>query len=108
VAAAVTTGAAATMSIAALAGGGLELDVATRGWLDLAGIALISTVTAIVTFLLGLRRVGAATASIVSTAEPVVTVTLAAALLGEALGATQALGGGLVLGAVVLLQTGSV
>jgi drug/metabolite transporter (DMT)-like permease len=105
VAAGVTTGAALTMSIAAVATGGLELDVAARGWLDLAGIALISTVTAIVTFLLGLRRVGASTASIVSTAEPVITVTLAAALLGEALGATQALGGGLVLGAVVLLQS---
>src|SRR4051794_485599 len=105
VAAAVTTGAAVTMSVATLASGGLDLHVAAHGWLDLAGIALISTVTAIVTFLLGMRRVGAATASIVSTAEPVITVTLAALLLGEALGAAQALGGGLVLGAVVLLQS---
>jgi drug/metabolite transporter (DMT)-like permease len=103
VAAGVTTGAALTMSAVALATGGLEFGgVAAHGWLDLAGIALISTVTAIVAFLLGMRRVGAATASIVSTAEPVVTVVLATAVLGEALGPAQALGGALVLGAIVL------
>jgi drug/metabolite transporter (DMT)-like permease len=103
VAAGVTTGAAATLCVVALATGGLAFGgVAAHGWLDLAGIALISTVTAIVAFLLGLRRVGPATASIVSTAEPVVTVVLATAVLGEALGPAQALGGALVLGAIVL------
>ena len=54
--------------------------------------------------IVGLREVGPATASIVSTAEPVVTVALATAIYGEALGAGQLAGGVLVLGAVVILQ----
>jgi drug/metabolite transporter (DMT)-like permease len=104
VAAIVTTGAAATFGVVAVASGGLDLDVAAHGWLDLVGVALVSTVMALTTFLLGLARVGAATASIVSTVEPVVTVGLAVAVLGETLGPAQALGGVLVLAAVVLLQ----
>ena len=62
------------------------------------------SVLPIVTFMLGMARVGASTASIVSTFEPVVTVALAVALYGEALGPLQALGGALVLAAVVALQ----
>jgi drug/metabolite transporter (DMT)-like permease len=68
-------------------------------------IALLSTVLPIVTFVLGMERVGASTASIVSTVEPVVTVALATALFGEALAPLQALGGVLVLAAVVALQS---
>ena len=51
-----------------------------------------------------MRAVGPATASIVSTVEPVVTVGLAMALFGESLGPSQLAGGALVLGAVVVLQ----
>jgi drug/metabolite transporter (DMT)-like permease len=51
-----------------------------------------------------MKRIGASTASIVSTFEPVVTVGLAVALYGESLGPLQALGGVLVLAAVVALQ----
>jgi len=58
----------------------------------------------IVTFMLGMERVGAATASIVSTVEPVFTVALAVVLFGESLGGLQLLGGALVLVAVVALQ----
>jgi drug/metabolite transporter (DMT)-like permease len=104
VAAMVTTGAAVTFGVVAAAGGGLDVDVAAHGWLDLVGVTVVSTVMALTTFLLGLARVGPATASIVSTAEPVVTVSLAVALLGERLGPGQVLGGALVLAAVVLLQ----
>jgi drug/metabolite transporter (DMT)-like permease len=59
----------------------------------------------IVTFVLGMKHVGASTASIVSTVEPVVTVALAVALFGEGLGPLQLLGGALVLAAVVALQS---
>ncbi len=54
--------------------------------------------------MVGMERVGASTASIVSTFEPVVTVALAVALYGERLGPLQALGGALVLAAVIALQ----
>jgi drug/metabolite transporter (DMT)-like permease len=69
-----------------------------------AGIALVSTVVPVAAFLLGLRRVGPATASIVSTVEPLVTVALALLVFGERLTAVQALGGALVVGAVVLVN----
>jgi drug/metabolite transporter (DMT)-like permease len=99
----VTTGAAATFLVAGAIGGALA--VAGGSWLWIAAIAVVSTVLPIVTFMLGMRHVGASTASIVSTAEPVVTVTLAVALLHEGLGPLQMLGGVLVLAAVVALQT---
>ncbi|QQE07694.1 DMT family transporter [Cupriavidus gilardii] len=73
------------------------------GWLALAAIALLSTVLAILTFFAGLQRLGAAQASMLSTLEPVVTVLLAALLLGEQIGMAQAIGGGLILAGVLWL-----
>lgn len=73
------------------------------GWLALLAIALLSTVLAILTFFAGLQRLGAARASMLSTLEPVVTVVLAALLLGEQVGWTQALGGTLILVGVLWL-----
>lgn len=98
----VATGAAATFAAAGVAGG--DLAFTSGGWIWIVAIALLSTVLPIVTFMLGMERVGASTASIVSTFEPVVTVALAVALYGEGLGPLQALGGALVLAAVVALQ----
>jgi drug/metabolite transporter (DMT)-like permease len=99
----VATGAAATFLLAGTVGGSLQFD--SGGWIWIVAIALLSTVLPIVTFMLGMARVGASTASIVSTVEPVVTVALAVALFGDALGPLQALGGVLVLAAVVALQS---
>lgn len=101
-AALVATGAAATFLLAGAIGAGLRFTA--DGWLWIVAIATLSTVLPIVTFMLGMERVGAATASIVSTFEPVVTVALAVALYGEALAPLQGLGGALVLAAVVALQ----
>jgi len=75
------------------------------GWGWLACLAAVSTVGAIALFFAGLRRVGPTTASLVSTVEPVVTVGLACAVFGESLGPLQLAGGGLVLGAVLMVQT---
>ncbi|MEA2142612.1 MAG: hypothetical protein QOI64_1042 [Solirubrobacteraceae bacterium] len=98
----VTTGAAATFLVAGVVGGALTFPAG--GWVWIAAIAVLSTVVPIVTFMLGMNRVGAATASILSTVEPVVTVGLAVAIYGEALGPPQIVGGVLVLAAVVALQ----
>jgi drug/metabolite transporter (DMT)-like permease len=73
------------------------------GWSWLACLAVVSTVAAIGLFFAGLRRVGPTTASILSTAEPLVTVLLALLVFGEMLGAVQLLGGALVLGGVLVL-----
>lgn len=109
-AALVTTGAAASTLVAGVGSGSLDLHFAAAGWGWIAAMALGSTVLGVSAFFVGLREVGPATASIVSTAEPVVTVALATAIYGEALGAGQLAGGVLVLGAVVILQlrTGTV
>lgn len=99
----VATGAAASFTVYVAVSGDLSLGFAPIGWLWIAGVVAFSTVLALSFFLVGLPKVGPSTASIVSTIEPVVTVGLAMALFGERLGAAQALGGALVIGAVVLL-----
>jgi drug/metabolite transporter (DMT)-like permease len=100
----ITTGGAATFWLACVMDGGLDVTVSAHGWLDIAGIVLISTILPVSAFLLGLERVGPSTASILSCFEPVVTVSLAMALYGERLGPGQLAGGALVLAAVIVLQ----
>ncbi len=75
----------------------------TTGWLAVLAIALVSTVAAITLYFAGLERVGPTRAATLSTFEPVVTVTLAALVLGEAIAPVQIAGGALILVAVALL-----
>ena len=101
----VCTGAAATLTVAGVAGGDMHLgSVSTTGFGWLAGIAVVSTVGAVSLFFAGLKRVGPTTASILSTAEPVTTVVLAFLVFGETLGPVQLAGGALVLAAVFVLS----
>ncbi len=103
----VCTGAATTLTLVGLAGGGLDLgalSTAGLGWI--AAIALVSTVGAVGLFFAGLARVGPSTASILSTLEPVVTVVLAFVAFGTTLGPAQLAGGALVLAAAVTVQAG--
>ena len=75
------------------------------GWRDFAlllGLALCSTVLALVARNFGIQRLGPPRAALVATAEPLVTVVLAALLLSEYLAAAQLLGGALILGSVAL------
>jgi drug/metabolite transporter (DMT)-like permease len=101
----VCTGAAMTLTLAAIAGGGLDpgaVSAAGFGWLG--ALALVSTVGAVGLFFAGLRRVGPAAASILSTLEPLVTVVLAFIVFGESLGPAQLAGGALVLAAVLVVR----
>jgi drug/metabolite transporter (DMT)-like permease len=82
---------------------GPHWPASTSGWLAVAAMALIATVIPVATFLGGLKLIGPTDASMLSTLEPVVTVLLAALLLGELLQPLTLLGGGLILAAVVLL-----
>ena len=100
----VMTGATLTLAARALLTGGFSLDLTLAGWGWIVCIALVSTVVASTTFFAGLRRTGPSTASILSTFEPVATVGLAAAILGERLSAVQTVGAGLVLSSVLLVQ----
>ena len=66
-------------------------------------MALICTVVAVATFFAALSRLGPADTSVLSTVEPVISVAVAAAVLGERLGGLQVAGGVLVLLAVAAL-----
>lgn len=105
-AALVITGAAAGTLTAGAASGSLQFELGVAAWTSIAALALLCTVVPIATFLIALPRIGAGTASIVSTLETVIAVILAALLLGDALGAGQVAGAALVMGAALLLQLG--
>src|SRR5215469_12016609 len=82
---------------------GPALPQSMPGWAAVVAIALVSTVLAFVTFFAGLKLVGPITASTLSTLEPVVTVGLAAVVLGETMGPLQLCGGVLILLAAITL-----
>lgn len=83
--------------------GGASLPSGTSAWLAIGAIAIFSTVIAISAFLVGVKYVGPARASIISTLEPVITICLGVVLLGESVSASQMAGGAMVLGAVIML-----
>ncbi len=101
----VCTGAAASLTGgAALAGQLRPADVTLAGWGWLACIAVVCTVASVSLFFAGLERVGATTASILATVEPLVTVLLACLLFGEVLSGVQLAGGAVMLGGVLVLS----
>lgn len=73
-------------------------------WGIVLALGVVATAVPIFAFFAGLARIGASRASIVSTVEPVVTVLLGVAVLGETISPAMVVGGVLVLGGVVLVQ----
>jgi drug/metabolite transporter (DMT)-like permease len=95
-------------SVALLAGRPImPAQIPTDIWWALFGIGLVATALAMQAFYAGARRIGAAQASLVSTVEPVYTISLAALLLGEVLTPIQLIGGAMVIIGVVIAQTSS-
>src|SRR5674476_1386079 len=80
-----------------------ELPRSATAWLAIGALALFSTVIAVTFLLVGIKHIGAAQASIISTLEPVITLGLGVTLLGESISTSQLFGGALVLTAVILL-----
>ena len=74
-------------------------------WAMIGGIGFLSTFVAIVGVTEGSRRIGAANAALVSTVEPLWTISLGAFVLGESLTPVQLIGGALILTGVLLAQT---
>lgn len=99
------SGTAVALCVIAGVEGRLALPRTLDAWAVSAGIAVIPTMVAISLFLAGLPRIGAARAALLSTLEPVVTVSLAVTLLGDRFSLLQAAGGLLVLAAVIVVQT---
>ena len=102
------TATAATYWISALVLGlpVLPGQIPSGAWVGLIGIGIVSTFIAVLAFYAGAHRIGAARASIVSTVEPIWTITLAGLLFGERLGPLQLVGGAMILAGVVIAQTG--
>jgi drug/metabolite transporter (DMT)-like permease len=87
----------------AVAGDGPRFPATAGAWLPVISLALVSTALAITAFFAGLRRLGATLTSVISTLEPVVSVSLAALVLGERIGVLQAAGGAIVVGTAAWL-----
>mgnify|MGYP000193838504 CR=1 FL=1 len=103
VSAQVVTGAALCFLVYGVGTGSIDLALSAEAWVATLSLAILSTVVPILAFLKGMQLVGVGTATILSTAEPVVTVGLALIVLGESLAPVQIVGGALVLAALALL-----
>lgn len=106
-AALINSGAATVYWAWSIVGGAPVLPAQIPGdaWPFILGIGCFSTFIAILGFTEGTRRIGAAKAALLSTIEPIWTITFAAVLLGERLQAPQIVGGALILLGVILSQT---
>lgn len=82
---------------------GFALPATATGWLAVLAIAIFSTLLAILGFFKGMEKLGAADAATLSTLEPLVTLGLAALILGEVIMPIQMAGGVLILAAVIYL-----
>ena len=92
-------------SASLLRGGGFLWPKTPAAWGSVLGIVLSATVFGFVLFVAGLKRVGPQVTSVLSTFEPLGTLMLAAALLGEKLAAMQWLGATLIIGAAFVLAS---
>jgi drug/metabolite transporter (DMT)-like permease len=83
--------------------GTLHLRVPLSGWILIAVLALACTALPFAAYIASISLLGPTRAAVGATFEPVVTVLVAAVVLGERLGPIQLLGGAVVLVAVALL-----
>ncbi len=100
----VLTFAAAGFTLFGLAAGGISLGFPAASWTWLAAMALVSTCMGIWFLFAGLKRIEAGKASIISTLEVVVTVSLSAVLLGDVITPAQVAGGAMILAGITVLQ----
>ncbi|MGH6720469.1 MAG: DMT family transporter, partial [Alphaproteobacteria bacterium] len=80
------------------------LAVTPLAWLYVVTMAIVTTVVPMIMFTEGIKRIGAARASLVATVGPPFTVALAAVVLGETFTLQQAAGGALVILGVLALE----
>lgn len=83
---------------------GLTFPTELSTWLLLIGFAAISTVLPMASLNAGIHKLGPARAAILSTIEPVLTLTWSVLLLNERPQAIQLVGGALIFASVILLQ----
>jgi len=94
----------ATFVVFGLGSGRLTVPTGTEQWLIVIGIAVIATAIPVLLYVYALARIPASHASVLGTAEPLVTVILGVAILDEALTPLLIVGGILILAGVVVIQ----
>jgi len=97
-------GAALAFLVLSAADQSFTYRLTAEAWMTIGALAVFSTVLPSVFFLMGLIRLGPVRTAIVSTVEPFLTGLLAIVVLGQPLTLPTVLGGGLIIGAVVVLQ----
>jgi drug/metabolite transporter (DMT)-like permease len=85
--------------------GTLSVPATLTEWGILVGLAVVATALPMFTFFAGLARLGASRASIVSTVEPAMTVSLGAVVLSESVTPMTVTGGALVVVGVLLVES---
>lgn len=75
-----------------------------QGWLAILGITIFPTIIGILCFFSGLNLIGPANAAILCTLEPLITVLLSIALLGETITYSQISGGLFIISGIIILQ----
>ena len=83
---------------------GADLPADTSGWLAAAAAAFFSTIVAMGLFFAGVKIVGPGEAAVLSTVEPVVSIIVGVAALGETLGPIRVAGAVMVLVSVAVLS----
>lgn len=87
-----TSFSALTFMVYCFAKGDMNLNINPVAWLGIVFIALVSTVIAVIALSAGVKMIGAAKASIISTFEPIEGVILSVIILGEQLFVNQVFG----------------
>ncbi|MFM7426387.1 MAG: DMT family transporter [Elainella sp.] len=100
---AVATASAAMVYATIAALHGMRLPTTLSGWTAIFALVLISTVVALGTLFAGIKHLGASTAAMLSTLEPVITILLSTTLLKQPITRMQLMGGGLILTVAVAL-----
>jgi len=104
VAAHVFLGAAVGFTVGAAVTGQLPTTVRGDSLAYAVALAVFATLLPILLFLKGLKLIGAARAGVIGTMEPLVTVVLAALVLGSVLGPFEVVGGAMIVGASLLIH----
>lgn len=95
-------------SIIGLATNSFNEPISLRGLIAIAIIAVVSTVVALMAFLKGVKIVGSTNAAVFSALEPIVSLVLGVAVLGEAISVKVILGSMLVILSMIILAKDTV
>ena len=94
---------AVALPVLALATGSVQLPVSGIGWAGMFGVVALQCAS-LPLYFVAIARIGALKSAMLANVQPVTSIVAARVLFGELLGATQLVGGALVLAGVVLMQ----